>query len=321
MKHLGLKILLVLGLFLVVDQLGGLLLDTLRDNSPDGRYHKAKYTLEHCDEDVVVIGSSRAEINYVSQIIEDSLRISCWNAGRGGQGMPYFRAVQEGILARYSPKVVILNIDDNDLEGGMAYEHAGFLRPFYSTHPEIRPVLDKTSKFEWLLLKSRLYAYNSSFYYLIRPYLVPGLDGKAEDKGWKPRPGTMDYDPGKKLESEPVKTPLNPEAVAAFDYMVDKFLEKECQVLFVVSPNYGRSIGSSSAIEYLKKTSEKTGIPVFVYSADSSYITHPELYVDPEHLNIDGAQKFTRELVQQIKPYIQSSKQHSSNDEKVYKGF
>ncbi|MBK8195094.1 MAG: hypothetical protein IPK76_18475 [Lewinellaceae bacterium] len=312
---------LVLGLFLVFDQLGGLLLDTLRDNSPDGRYHKAKYTLEHCDEDVVVIGSSRAEINYVSQIIEDSPGCLAGMPVAADRACPISGQCRREFLRGTARKVVILNIDDNDLEGGMAYEHAGFLRPFYSTHPEIRPVLDKTSKFEWLLLKSRLYAYNSSFYYLIRPYLVPGLDGKAEDKGWKPRPGTMDYDPGKKLESEPVKTPLNPEAVAAFDYMVDKFLEKDCQVFFVVSPNYGRSIGSSSAIEYLKKTSDKTGIPVFVYSADSSYITHPELYVDPEHLNIDGAQKFTRELVQQIKPYIQSSKQHSSNDEKVYKGF
>ena len=321
MKQLAINIMLVLALFAGLDRLGGLLLDYLRDHAPDGRYQKAKYTLEECTEDVVVIGSSRGEINYVPRIIEDSLDMSCWNAGRGGQGMPFFRAVQEGILARYTPKVVILNIDDNDLEGVPAYEHAGFLRPFYNTHPEIRPVLNKISKFEWLLLQSRLYAYNSSYYYLIRPYFIGGLDGKTSDKGWKPRPGTMDYLLDKPLEQEPPKVPLNPEAKAQFDVVVSKFRERGVQLYFVVSPNYGRSIASSSAIDYLKKTSEAFGFPLFVYSSDTSYITHPELYVDPEHLNIDGAQKFTKDLIGKIKPYVQSSIQHTSHDEKVYKVY
>ena len=304
MKKLLVKISVVLVLLAACDMLAGLGLDWLRDHSPDGRYYKTKYSLEACNEDVVVIGSSRGEINYVSQIIEDSLGLPCWNASRGGQGTPYFRAIQEGILSRYAPKVVILNIDDNDLETRPNYGHAGVLRPFYHNHPEIRPILDQTSKYEWALLKSRLYAYNSSYYYLIRPYLVKGLDGKTSDKGWKPRLDKMQRDIGGVIEPEPQKVPLHPESVALFDTLISKFQQRGTRVFLVVSPNFGRSVSASSAIEYLKKTSQQRGIPLFVYSNDTAFITKPEYFVDPEHLNVEGAQLFTRNLIRQIKPHI-----------------
>jgi hypothetical protein len=314
MRKLFTKISLILALLAVCDVVGGWALDWLRDHSPDGRYYKTKYSLEACHEDVVIIGSSRGEINYVSQIFEDSLGMTCWNASRGGQGTPYFRAIQEGILKRYTPKVVILNIDDNDLENRPNYEHAGVLRPFYANHPEIRPMLDKTSKFEWLLMKSKLYAYNSSFYYLIRPYFVKGLDGKTTDKGWKPRLEKMSAEIGGALEPEPPKVPLNEEAIAIFDNIVNDFQQRGTKMFLVVSPNFGRTVGASSTIEYLKKTSRERDIPLFVYSNDTAFITKPDYYVDPDHLNVDGAAIFTKHLIRQIKPHVVTHNQLSSHD-------
>lgn len=321
MRKLFTKIGLILVLLAIVDVLAGVALDWLRDHSPDGRYYKTKYSLETCNEDVVVVGSSRGEINYVSQILEDSLGMSCWNASRGGQGTPYFRAIQEGILARYAPKVVILNVDDNDLESPPNYEHAGVLRPFYQSCPPIRPVLDKTSTFEWLLLKSRLYAYNSSFYYLIRPYFVQGLDGKTSDKGWKPRLEKMAASIDGKLEPEPPKVPVHEESVALFETLVQKFRERGCQIFFVVSPNFGRTVGHSSAIEYLREQSKEHNIPLFVYSNDTAFITKPDYFVDPDHLNVEGAEIFTKHLVRQIKPYTLTDNQLSTNDEKALKVY
>lgn len=321
MRKLFAKIFLVLILLAVCDVLGGAVLDWLLDHSPDGRYYKTRYSLQMCKEDVVVIGSSRGEINYVSQIIEDSLGMSCWNAGRGGQGTPFFKAMEEGILSRYTPKVVILNIDDNDLELPPNYDHAGVLRPFYNSCPQIRPIIDKTSKFEWLLMKSRLYAYNSSFYYLIRPYFMRGMDGKTSDKGWKPRLDQMAVDIRGPVEPEPPKVNLNKESVALFDSIIHKFRERGTKVFLVVSPNFGRTVSNSSAIEYLRKTSRENDIPLFVYSNDTSFITKPEFFVDPDHLNVEGAQLFTKHLVGQIKPYTFANDQLSDQHEKVSKVY
>lgn len=313
MRKLFTKIFFILVLLAICDWLTGIALDWTRDHSPDGRYYKTKYSLENCKEDVVIIGSSRGEINYIPKIFEDSLGMSCWNASRGGQGTPYFKAIQEGILSRYAPKVVILNVDDNDLESPPNYEHAGVLRPFYHNCPPIRAVLNKTSTFEWLLLKSRLYAYNSSFYYLIRPYFVKGLDGKTIDKGWKPRQEKMNAGIKRELEIVTTKDSLDNESVALFESMIKEFKQKGCKLFFVVSPNYGRSVDSSFAIQYLMEKSKLENIPLFVYSSDTSFITKPEFFVDPDHLNVDGAQIFTRHLIHQIKPFIPGPNQLTSN--------
>lgn len=306
MKKLFTKIFIILCILAIFDWLAGILLDRLLEHSPDGRYLKTKYSLENCDEEIVVIGSSRGEINYIPKILEDSIGMSCWNASRGGQGMPYFRAIQEGLLSRYTPRLVILNIDDNDLESPPNYEHAGVLRPFYKSTPEIRPILNETSTFEWILLKSRLYAYNSSFYYLIRPYFYEGLDGKFSDKGWKPRLGKMAVEMNQQMEIVTEKISLDNSSVELFDTLVNKFKQKGTQLIFVVSPNYGRSVDSSSAIQYLSRVSKKENIPLFVYSNDRNFITKPEYFIDPDHLNVEGAEIFTKNLVQKIKPILQS---------------
>jgi hypothetical protein len=306
MKKLFTKIFAILFVLAIFDWMAGILLDRLLDHSPDGRYLKTKYSLKNCNEDIVVIGSSRGEINYIPKILEDSIGMSCWNASRGGQGMPYFRAIQEGILSRYTPRLVILNIDDNDLESPPNYEHAGVLRPFYKNTPQIQTILNETSNFEWILLKSRLYAYNSSFYYLIRPYFYEGLDGKISDKGWKPRLGKMAVEMNQKMEIVTEKISLDKSSVELFDTLVNKFKQKGTQLIFVVSPNYGRSVDSSSAIQYLTAISKKENIPLFVYSNDKNFITKPEYFIDPDHLNVEGAEIFTKNLVQNIKPTLLS---------------
>jgi hypothetical protein len=317
MRKLFGNILIVLVLLALLDWATGAGLDWLRDNSPDGRYYKIKYSLDSCREDIVIIGSSRGEINYIPKILEDSLGLSCWNASRGGQGTPYFRAIQEGILKRYTPKLVILNVDDNDLELPPNYEHAGVLRPFYKSNEEIRPILDMTSTFENLLMKSRLYAYNSSFYYLIRPYFVPGLDGRTIDKGWKPRLGKMSVDLVDKMEIVREKLPLDPESTAMLDLFIERFKARGSQIILVVSPNYGRLVDSSSAIRYLREKSRIRQIPLFVYSGDTSFVSRTDFFIDPDHLNTSGAEIFTKNLVQKIKPVLDASLAKGNDHPKI----
>jgi hypothetical protein len=306
MRKLIFKICVLLVILALCDRLAGYVLDRLRDHSPDGRYYKTSYSLKSCKEDLVIIGSSRGEQNYVPQIFEDSLGLGCWNASRGGQGLPYFRAIQEGILDRYAPKLVILNVDENDLVTAPDYEIAGVLRPYYHSCPPIRPVLNQASPFEWLLMKSRLYEYNSSFYYLLRPYFIQGLDGKTSDKGWKPNWRKINVEltkkPGKVKETG--KESLNKESIALMETFVKKIREKGCQLIFVVSPNYGRSSDSSLTIQYLREHSKKENIPLFVYSSDTAFTTKSDYFGDPDHLNVEGAQIFTKDLVLKIKNSI-----------------
>lgn len=307
MTRLFKNVFIVLFLCTIADVAAGRLLDYLRDHSPDGRYYKAKYSLEDCKEDIVIIGSSRAEINYVPAIFEDSLRMACWNAGRGGQGLPYFRAIQEGILARYTPKIVLLNVEDYLLEKKPYYEEAGFIRPFYRNHKEIRPILNKISFYERFLLWSKLYAYNSSFYYLIRPYFFHNIDGKVSDKGWKPRQGAVEINTGEPLVTESIDDPLQQESVQEFETFIKKFLDKGCHVFVVISPNCNRNLVTSTSNQHVESFCKKHNVPVYKYSNDLEWVTKPELFVDPDHLNVEGAQLFTKMIASRMKKDLQAN--------------
>lgn len=293
---------LLLLLLAVLDFLCGKVLDVLRDHAPDGRYQKALYSLERCQEDVVIIGSSRGESNFVPFVFEDSLHTSCWNASRGGQGLPFFRCMQEGILARYTPKLVILNLEPDilQIEMGPEYEAAGWIRPFYSNHPEIRPFMDRISPLEKWLLVSRLYSYNSSFYYLLRPYIFRGLDGKKGDKGWKPRDIQLDDRLVREVSEERFDEPLNPEAVAEFEMLLDRFRQQGSKVFMVVSPNYARTVISSNTLDYLQKIAKKRSIPLLIYADDRAFANNKDYFADPDHLNETGALVFSKMLCHEI---------------------
>jgi lysophospholipase L1-like esterase len=97
------------------------------------------------------------------------------------------------------------------------------------------------------------------------------------------------------------KDSLNKEAVDLLETFVNKIRQRGCKLVFVVSPNYGRNSDLSLAVKYLREKSKKDKIPLYVYSGDTSFITHPDYFADPDHLNVTGAQIFTRDLVHKIK--------------------
>lgn len=300
MKTLFLRLLLIASIFIVIDQLAGVVLNKIRDNSPDGRYFKTRYSLENANEEVIILGSSRGEINYIPKLIEDSLHLSCWDASRGGQGLPYMHAIEEGILARYNPKVFILNVEADMLEYPPFYHEAGFLRPFYASHKEIQPELDKISAHEHFKMFFNLYAYNSSFYYLVRPYFFHNLDGKKEDKGWKPRTGEF-HDPGYPFAIIDDHNPLNTEAVNEFEAIAKMLEERGIQLFLVISPNFGESTINTSTIEYFTNYSKQHHVPLFNFSSDSTFVHSPEYFIDIQHLNVTGAEIFTKKLIEKIK--------------------
>lgn len=220
MKKLIKNTFIIIASFIALDYVIGLALDMTLKNSPDGRFYKIQYTLKECEEDIIIYGSSRAESNYVPRIFEESLGLTCWNSGRGGQSLPFMYAMNEGVTNRHSPKIAIINVEDifleyTEEEYSFFDRAAGILRPFYIKHPAVRSIVDRNSYAEPFLNYSKLYAYNSSYYYLFRPYAIEGLDGKLEDDGWKPKHGKLkDENYEQRVVQE--KNELNPEYVALF---------------------------------------------------------------------------------------------------------
>ncbi|GGF44992.1 SGNH/GDSL hydrolase family protein [Echinicola rosea] len=302
MRRLIKNMAIIIASFLVMDFLIGTVLDATLKNSPDGRFYKIQYTLSDCVDDIIIYGSSRAESNYVPKVFRDSLGLSCWNSGRGGQSLPFMYAMNKAVTERHSPKIAIINVEDIFLEY-REEEHsffdraAGILRPFYIDHPSVRTIVNHNSYAEPYLNYSNLYAYNSSYYYLLRPYAIEGLDGKIEDAGWKPKPGKLK---SQKYEQRVVQedNELNPEYVALFDEFITSLRNRGTQVYVITSPNYKEKVVSTRTLEYIKNRKD---IVFFDFSNDTRFTDNKTYYNDPNHMNRTGAIAFSAEIAKKIK--------------------
>lgn len=300
MKRLFTKLLILTVFLFGLDWAGGLILRRILYHSPDGRYFKALYTLDRSTEDLIIFGSSRAEANYVPDEFKKSLGLSTWNAGRGGQFLPFWYSLYLGMEKRHIPKVVIINVENDFLkpnDTSSAFERAGFLRPFYKSHLPIQPLLNKISKSEPFLIKSDLYAFNSSFYYLFRPFVFKGVDGKIEDKGWKPLKGVM---PPKEVEPSIINendNKLSPLFVEIFEKFISDLNSNGIKVFVCISPDFGRIVKETSTLNYLKGIN---GIKLIDFSSNTEFVTNHKIYADKDHLNIEGARQFSKTLAKKI---------------------
>ena len=69
-----------------------------------GLQYRTTYSLDSTNQEIIILGPSTANHHYIPKIIEDSLRLSCYNAGRDGSGLLYNLAVQRAILCGHPPQ-------------------------------------------------------------------------------------------------------------------------------------------------------------------------------------------------------------------------
>ncbi|WP_200977162.1 hypothetical protein [Echinicola sp. 20G] len=313
MKKLIKNLLIIFISFAVVDFTIGYVLKNILRNSPDGRFYKTKYSLESSDEQIVIYGSSRAEGNFVPKVFEEQLGLSCWNAGRGGQSLPYMYAVNQGVVTRHAPKIAIINIESMFLEyepGNPFFDRAaGLLRPFYQDHDEIHKVINQVSPAEKYLNYSNFYSFNSSYYYLLRPFAFKGIDGKVEDKGWKPKIGSIKpnaYKANVVNETNQMDTTLT----KLFDEFVSSLVQKNTQVFVVISPDYNEKVISTSTLNYVRKMKN---IILLDHSNDEFFTKNNAFYKDQNHLNKEGAMEFSNEIAKEIEHHLNSTSTNSHN--------
>jgi len=295
------KIFVILVLLVGLDLVFGFVMNSLIKNLSDGRFYKVNYTLSKANEDIIIIGSSRAEYDYMPQVLEDSLGMTCWNAGRGGQSLPFWYAMAKGITARYDPKIVILNIEPlllSEENSQSNYDRmGGMLRPFYHSNRNIQPIIDSISPFESYKMLSNFYAFNSTYYYLLRPFAFKNIDGKTEDKGWKTKNKTWLSNVDKMLVVNDDE-PLNDKTVLFFNRIIDLFDKDKTKIYVVIAPDYGQSYHHTATISYLEKMST---VKFLNLGRDIFSEKDNTCFQDPQHLNEKGALIFSKELAKSLK--------------------
>jgi hypothetical protein len=288
-KKYAMKFLCLLGIFIISDIIIGTGLQFLYFRQKQGRYYDVTYALEQQTAEILILGSSRAKNHCNTDIISDSLNMSCFNAGYGGESILYHKALLDVIAGRYTPKVIILDVNTNELGVDQhAYDMLSVLNPYVKRHHILWETVKLNSPFEKVKHLSRIYPYNS----LLVAIAIRNLPFKTEDvsvNGFVPLYGIFN-DSLKEVTYK--EAPLDDNKINAFNQFLSDCTSRGISVYVVKSPLFGYETNNSNSIDYISAACEQLQIPFISYQNREDF-ADSRLFRAPTHLNDIGADKFS----------------------------
>jgi hypothetical protein len=300
-KRFLVNLLVFLGLLFAFDKALGFILQQLYFKQVAGEYYRATYSIDSTKADVLIFGSSRASHHYVPAVIEENLHMSTYNTGRDGNYLLYNYAVIKAVTERYSPKMIILDVNPIALFYRKDdYDRLSTLLPYYDTHPELRNIVDRRSKYERFKLYSSLYTYNSLPLSVLVGNLEIAKKLYVSDKGYLPF-----YEKMNPISSSNIKLKDNPEEIysdsidtfkiAALQDIAKICFKKHISLVFVFSPIYTK-LNNELANSKFNTILKAYKVRYLDFSEDTTFANHPQFFQDESHMNDDGARIFSKKL-------------------------
>jgi hypothetical protein len=295
-----LKLFWVMAGFILLDKGIGGLLQHFYFNIKHGEQARTGFAIDSCRAETVILGSSRAAHHYVSPVIGQILNSSCYNAGKDKQRLPYCLAMLKMMYRRYSPRRIILDLNPTAFEKNEnGLEELSVLLPYYQTHPEIRSILNKRNRFEWIKTWSRLYCYNSLPLKIIFNNLSVERDAREKD-GYVPLVIHKELIPARP-EALPASLPLDSNLVNCFEAAIELAKIHHTEIVVVISPIYYKLPENLVTIQKARSLCYACHIPFLDFSQSRPFIDNgPACYLDMGHLNDSSALLFSRMLADSL---------------------
>lgn len=296
------KLLLFVSLLIITDRSFGVVLKNVLSETNKGDWGRSNYLMDEAVGDVLIMGSSRAIHHYDVGALSESLGMKCINAGEDGMGILLMNTRLKHIAERRTPKLVIYEfLPEYDIDSELDNSrYLKFLRP-YVDHPDVRESVMDISPNERWKLRSRMYMYNSVFLDIISQRLsrVPTM---SKDILWAPLKGEFEgtsdsvYN-GSNTESDPLKERYLRD-------FVQICIDNGTRLVFVISPYYG--CGTFTVPSSLASLCDEYSIPLLNHFSDPAFVSDPSLFVDPSHLNEQGASRFTIMIGEEVKEMLKN---------------
>ncbi|MEO5892982.1 MAG: SGNH/GDSL hydrolase family protein [Ferruginibacter sp.] len=264
-----------------------------------GWEYRTKYAVEETKADILIFGASRAQQQYNPVFFEERLGQTCYNVGRDGEPIFYYYAVFKGIQSRYTPKMIILDIENGVFkEAQSSYDKLAVLLPFYQNHPEMRSILELRGPYEKLKLQSRIYPYNSLFFKIAIGNTKFSEKRNTDIKGYVPLTGAL---------KEPIRTvdfskpyAIDSNKVKFYRSFINDCKRLNIKLYIVCAPYFINSIGTDPSVAMAKEIAKENNIDFFDFSADQEFRSNSTLFDDTIHVNVAGSKLFTNKLVDTI---------------------
>lgn len=257
------------------------------------------------DADVLVMGSSRAWVQYDPRIMDSLLSVNSYNLGLNGSHVRR-QIVKYKVYCHYQqkkPSLLIVNLDyygnwgKDGGEGG--YQREQYFP--YLANPYMRKLIREQEPFGIGELYVPMYRYYSQGILTVFDEIT-GINAEDDREHWyKGYYSGMpqEWDGSRLADIETIHFEPLPEVVEKFDAFLSELQKDDVNVIFVCSPIY---FGTTEKVDNLSDFydfrdhfSEKYGISVLDYfQAPFCYDT--AYFYNATHLNKTGAELFTTKL-------------------------
>lgn len=304
MKKIVIGIFVFCSLLIVIDWVVGTWSEKMYYKSKYGIFHRQIYCLTESQDELMILGSSRAAHHYVPQIFEDSLGMSCYNAGSDGMCIYYHYGILASRIQRgCPPKMVILDVIGTDAEVSQSATFSldaalDRYAPHYGEFAEIDSMFALNGWKAKVKLHSKTYKYNSKLVQTIKCNYIPW----PEDRGYEALNGVMKIAEGERTIDALVPSSAQPSIEERKLVYLQKFIDdcedNNIELVMCYSPYYGQTIPAS--IRMIEELAIKNEVPFLNYGDDVCF-QKPEYFQDASHLNDTGAKEYSKEIVNMLK--------------------
>lgn len=263
-----------------------------------GPHYRTTYSMEKTEAEMLIFGPSTATQHYVPEIFEDSLKLTFYDVGREGQDILYELALLKAINKRYSPKIIILDIEGNFEKDEKKYDRLSDLLPYYENHEEIRDIIKLKSPYEGIKLLSEIYPFNSRLLTITSGNMDFNKMRRYDNKG---------FIPTKKIWKETIKTVneikienLDSIKLGAFKEFIKITKNSGIKLYVVYSPIFLK-YNKNEHIALIKEICLQENVKFLDFSKDTLFLNHRKLFEDPRHLNYSGSKVFSNRIIKKIK--------------------
>jgi len=278
-----------------------------------GEYAKLRVVFEQKNNfDLIVLGSSRAECQFYTPMIDSATGLSSYNIGMTGAVMPLIESTLEAYLVNSkAPKYVVLNIDLHALNDNTDTVYR-FPRYFaYLGNETLYEGLQARDQrffwFRWIPLYSMAYFNNNYVSNSVRGWInKPSLYNSTYEAGFAPSitDTTLgDLDTAKMI----ARNSRMPEIVWSSFLQIEELCKKNnSQLILVVTPLFHRAervvANYEESLKKFRDYATTKAIPFIDMGHDTIRFDKTK-YADPAHLNKSGALEFTRRFYPRLMQY------------------
>lgn len=296
-QYLIFKIAAFLLLAFVTDFIFGGILRSFYYKQTSGWEFRTRYSIESTNADILIFGASRAQQQYNPLYFEDRLQQTCYNVGRDGEPLFYYYALLKGILKRYVPKTIILDIENGVFKKSQdSYDRMAILLPFYRNHPEMRSIIELRSPFEKLKLQSQIYPYNSMLFKIAMGNTEMNKKRNLDVKGYVELTNVLD-EPIRTVNLFKNKYAIDSNKINFYRAFIQDCKQAHVKLYIVCSPYFMHSVGTDTSMTIAKQIAGENNIDFVDFSKDEIFLHNSKLFDDTVHVNVAGSKIFSNKLI------------------------